>query len=74
MAAGITCIKCLGRIDEKAFELKRRLHKTAAKLDAEEGKPIRPFTPPKICSECFTSVLLNFSIEDDPKSDEKEPK
>lgn len=53
MSAGVTCAKCGARIDEHAFETKRRLH---AKL-----YPDKPFEPPKICSECLWANLCEFA-------------
>lgn len=58
---GITCRKCLGRIDELAFEWKRKLHAKSAK----------PYTPPALCSDCAAQALLTLAYQgDDELSDE----
>lgn len=48
MAAGVTCTRCAGRLDEYVFDLARR---TCARL----GKP---FMPPKVCAECLLVAIM----------------
>jgi len=66
MSDGVTCRDCHGRIDEGAFEMKRKLH---ARLHAKDGKP---WTPPKLCSECWLLALHRLCFADDDETDAKE--
>jgi hypothetical protein len=50
------CIKCHGRIDGKAYE-------TKTELCSRLGKP---YTPPKVCTECLVLGILNFAFDEDP--------
>ncbi len=59
---GVTCAECLGRIDEAAFDWKRR-------LSLKHG---RPYTPPKLCSDCATIAMLAL-MEDEPAIEEACP-
>jgi hypothetical protein len=47
----VRCGKCLGRIDQQAIDMKRKLH---AKL-----RPTEPFVGPKLCSDCWLQALLD---------------
>lgn len=57
MSPGVTCIKCLGRIDSGALDMKRRLAKRLKK----------PYEPPRLCSECWLLALHAFChrVEED---------
>lgn len=62
MTIGVTCQKCLGRLSESDFDMKRRV---CAKL----GKP---FTPPRVCGECVIGMMLAFAFGDDDAEAAKE--
>ena len=54
---GVRCGKCLGRIDQGAIDMKRKLH--------DKLHPADPFVPPKLCSECWMGALLSLCAEED---------
>jgi hypothetical protein len=54
---GVRCGKCLGRIDDGAIEMKRKLH--------DRLRPTEPFVMPRLCSECWFGAVLSLCAEDD---------
>jgi hypothetical protein len=50
------CIKCNRQVDRHAFELKRRIHDRLRKTE--------PFTPPRLCFECWTDAVLSIGDND----------
>lgn len=55
MSDGVTCIRCLGRIDAAIMDSKRR-------ISTRLGKP---YSPPKVCSECLFLALAKLVAEPD---------
>lgn len=47
---GITCARCVGRIDDGAIKFKKKLHE----------KTGTPYTPPKICTDCLLDSMHTF--------------
>lgn len=60
-AAGVTCRRCLGRIDEEAHRNKRKIHD-----QLQGGKYTgKPYEPPHLCSECWWIRIVQLVHEDD---------
>jgi len=57
MSAGVTCVKCHGRLTEDDFATSRKLQ---GKL-----RPGRPFVPPKVCKECVWMTILSWEEGED---------
>ena len=56
----VRCGKCLGRIDQQAIDMKRRLH--------DKLRPAEPFTGPKLCSDCWLQALLDLCADEEPEA------
>jgi hypothetical protein len=52
---GVRCGQCLGRIDDSATEMKRKLH--------DKLRPGQSFVPPVLCSDCWFGALLDLASE-----------